>query len=67
MSAGVRSDGWEVYALRYAERVGSTGQAFIFDDLHTLDDIVARTDWMRESPLHMGWWVMASFALKNPT
>lgn len=34
---------------------------FIFDDLHTLDDIVARTDWMRESPLHMGWWVMASF------
>jgi len=34
---------------------------FIFNDLHTLGDIVAQTDWMRESPLHMGWWVMASF------
>lgn len=35
---------------------------FIFEDLHTLADVVAYTDWMRESPLHMGWWVMASFS-----
>jgi hypothetical protein len=34
----------------------------IFENLHTLDDVVANTGWMRESPLHMGWWVMASFA-----
>lgn len=46
MSAGVRSDGWEVYALRYAERVGSTGQAFIFDDLH-------------DAPLPMDYFVWA--------
>lgn len=36
---------------------------FLFDGLHTLDDIVAHTDWMRASPLHMGWWVMASFGV----
>ena len=35
---------------------------FIFEDLNTLGDVVARTDWMRESPLRMGWWVMASFS-----
>jgi hypothetical protein len=35
---------------------------FIFEDLHTLQDVVAYTGWMRESPLHMAWWVMASFS-----
>ncbi len=35
---------------------------FIFDDLHTLDDVVAQTAWIRENPLRMGWWVMASFS-----
>lgn len=34
---------------------------FVFHDLHTLDDIVAYTPYMRESPLHMYWWVLASF------
>ena len=34
---------------------------FVFEDLHTLDDIVARTDWMRENVTHMYWWVLASF------
>ncbi len=34
---------------------------FVFENLHTLDDVVARTDWMRESPLNMYWWVLASF------
>lgn len=34
---------------------------FVFDNLHTLDDVVARTAFMRESPLHMYWWVLASF------
>ena len=33
----------------------------VFQDLHTLDDIVARTAWMRESPVNMYWWVLASF------
>ncbi|MBH23819.1 MAG: hypothetical protein CMH57_04990 [Myxococcales bacterium] len=35
---------------------------FIFEDMHTLTDVVDQSAWMRESPLHMGWWVMASFA-----
>jgi hypothetical protein len=34
---------------------------FIFDNLHTLDDLVAHTDWMRESIFNMYWWVLASF------
>ena len=34
---------------------------FIFQDLHTLDDVVAYTPFMRETPLHMYWWVLASF------
>ena len=35
---------------------------FVFENLHTLDDVVARTDFMRESLLHMYWWVLASFS-----
>lgn len=34
---------------------------FVFENLHTLDDVVAYTPYMRESPLHMYWWVLASF------
>jgi len=33
----------------------------VFTDLHTLEDIVANTDYMRSSILHMYWWVLASF------
>lgn len=35
---------------------------FIFENLHTLDDVIAYTPFMRESPLHMYWWVLASFS-----
>ena len=35
---------------------------FVFHDLHTLADVVAYTDFMRESPLNMYWWVLASFS-----
>jgi hypothetical protein len=35
---------------------------FVFENLHTLDDVVAYTPYMRESPLHMYWWVLASFS-----
>jgi hypothetical protein len=35
---------------------------FVFENLHTLDDVVAHTGFMRESPLHMYWWVLASFS-----
>lgn len=35
---------------------------FVFEDLHTLDDVLAYTDYMRESILHMYWWVLASFS-----
>ena len=33
-----------------------------FENLHTLDDVVAYTPFMRESPLNMYWWVLASFS-----
>lgn len=35
---------------------------FVFENLHTLDDVVAHTAWMRESILNMYWWVLASFS-----
>ena len=35
---------------------------FVFENLHTLGDVVAYTDFMRESPLNMYWWVLASFS-----
>ena len=35
---------------------------FVFENLHTLGDVVAHTDFMRESPLNMYWWVLASFS-----
>ena len=35
---------------------------FVFENLHTLDDVVARTEFMRESVLNMYWWVLASFS-----
>ncbi len=34
---------------------------FVFHDLHTLNDVVAYTPWMRESVVHMYWWDLASF------
>ena len=34
---------------------------FVFESLHTLDNVVAQTAFMRESPLNMYWWVLASF------
>ena len=35
---------------------------FVFENLNTLNDVVAHTNFMRESPLHMYWWVLASFS-----
>jgi hypothetical protein len=35
---------------------------FVFENLRTLDDVVAHTDFMRESVLNMYWWVLASFS-----
>lgn len=35
---------------------------FVFENLHTLPDVVAHTAWMRESIFNMYWWVLASFA-----
>jgi hypothetical protein len=34
---------------------------FVFHDLNTLDDVLAQTDTMRSSVLHMYWWILASF------
>lgn len=33
----------------------------IFSNIHTLDDVVAHTEFMRESILHMYWWIIGSF------
>ena len=35
---------------------------FVFENLRTLDDVIAYTPFMRESPLNMYWWVLASFS-----
>ena len=37
-------------------------QTPVIENLHTLDDVVAYTPFMRESPLNMYWWVLASFS-----
>ena len=34
---------------------------FIFQNLNSLEDVIAHTDYMRSSILHMYWWMMASF------
>ncbi len=34
---------------------------FVFENLNHIDDVVAYTDYMRESVLHMYWWMLASF------
>mmetsp|Transcript_83434 Transcript_83434/g.244622 ORF Transcript_83434/g.244622 Transcript_83434/m.244622 type:complete len:263 (-) Transcript_83434:121-909(-) len=34
----------------------------VFINLNTLDDVVAHTEWMRESLCNMWWWVLASFS-----
>ena len=34
---------------------------FIFQNLNSLEDVVAQTDFMRSSILNMYWWVLASF------
>lgn len=33
----------------------------IFNDLNTIDDVLAQTDYMRSSIFNMYWWVLASF------
>ncbi len=39
-----------------------TFSPFVFENLHTLEDVIAYTPFMRESPLNMYWWVLASFS-----
>ncbi len=34
----------------------------LFVDMHSLDDLLAHTEYMRESILHMYWWSLGSFA-----
>ncbi len=35
---------------------------FVFKNIHTIDDVVGYTEYMRESLLHMYWWILASFS-----
>lgn len=34
---------------------------FVFKNLHTLDDLIAQTDYMREAPWHLYYWVLSTF------
>ena len=34
---------------------------FVFQDINTLDDLVAKTDYIRESPLHLYYWILGTF------
>ena len=34
---------------------------FVFENIHTLDDLVAQSEFMRASPLNMYYWMLASF------
>ena len=36
---------------------------FVFENIHTLDDLVAQTDYMRESPWHMYYWILGTFGV----
>lgn len=35
---------------------------FVFENLHTIEDVLAYTGFMRESLLNMWWWMLASFS-----
>lgn len=35
---------------------------FVFENIHTIDDVVGYTEYMRENLLHMYWWILASFS-----
>jgi len=35
---------------------------FVFENLHTIDDVIAQTEYMRESIFNMYWWTLASFS-----
>ncbi len=35
---------------------------FIFENIHTIDDVIAYEPWIRESFLNMYWWSIGSFA-----
>ena len=35
----------------------------VFDNIHTLEDLVAQTDYMRESPWHMYYWILGTFGV----
>ncbi|OUS23996.1 hypothetical protein A9Q99_25960 [Gammaproteobacteria bacterium 45_16_T64] len=35
---------------------------FVFENIHTIDDVIAHTEYMRESIFHMYWWTLASFS-----
>jgi hypothetical protein len=50
-----------VFLLPQNKGRSKTVSPFVFENLHTLNDVVAQTDFMRESPLNMYWWVLASF------
>lgn len=44
---------WEIPWLLFSQ--------FVFVDINTLDDLLAQTDYMRESPLHLYYWVLGTF------
>lgn len=53
LSYGITNIMWEIPWVIFSP--------FVFHDIHIIEDVVAHTDYMRESVLHMYWWMLASF------
>lgn len=34
---------------------------FVFENINTLDDLIAQTDYMREAPWHLYYWILSTF------
>ncbi|MCB1614782.1 MAG: hypothetical protein KDI30_02100, partial [Pseudomonadales bacterium] len=53
LSYAVTNIAWEIPWVMFSP--------FVFEDLNTLEDVVAHTGYMRESVINMYWWILASF------
>lgn len=61
-------DGLVVWMLSYAmtnilwEIPWVLFSPFVFENITTIEDVIAHTEYMRESIFHMYWWMLASFS-----
>ena len=67
-SQDIIHDGLVIWMLSYAltnllwEIPWLVCSPFVFQDLHSLDDVVAHTEFMRSNLGNMYWWILASFS-----